>query len=81
MKLMEFNSLSQSEKIRLLYEDGVYVGKKEISGLSSLLYQLEGFYIEIRYKKYRQVIKAIYGFSDTKYLDPYLEKMDIVLLS
>jgi hypothetical protein len=80
MKLVEFNLLSQNEKINLLYEEGIYIGKQKINGLYCLLFQLEGFYIEIIYKKYRQYIKRIYCFADTEYLDPYLERMDIALL-
>ncbi len=42
-----------------------------------LLYQLEGFYAEVYYLKYRFVIEKINCFTTTERLDPYLTEIDV----
>jgi hypothetical protein len=80
MTLTEFQLLSQTEKLDLLYKDGVYIGKCMARPVPTLLYQLEGFYVELHYTKYRSSIKCIYCFTNTDFLDPYLEQIEIALL-
>ena len=45
-----------------------------------LLYQVEGFYIEILYRVYRRVIEQIRICETTAVLDPYLEQIDVEYL-
>jgi hypothetical protein len=47
MKLCDFQLLSRHEKIDILYEQGVYLGKRKEGASSVLLYQLDSFYIEV----------------------------------
>jgi len=77
MKLHDFTLLQDKEKITLLYEHGVYIGKRRSGDASILLYQLEGFYAEVYYKKYRKHIDRISCFSGTARLDPYLEEINV----
>jgi hypothetical protein len=77
MKQCEFELLPQAEQLDLIQEDGVYIGKKWKKNASSLLYQLDDFYVEVIYKKYRCYVDRIHCFSSTALLDPYLEQVDI----
>ena len=77
MTMFDFQLLSESEKIEALYQRGVYIAKRRVDESVILLYQLEGFYIEIFYRKYRIHIKHIHCFSSTSLLDPYLEQIDV----
>lgn len=77
MTLFEFRVLSDEEQIDLLYKDGVYIGKRKEDHLSVVLYQLDGFYVEVYYYKYRRLICTINGFSSTIPLDPYLEQINV----
>lgn len=77
MTVYDFQLLSQTVQVNLLYKEGVYVGKRKINSSSVLLYQLEGFYVEVYYKKYRCSVIRIHCFRSTTLLDPYLEQIDV----
>jgi hypothetical protein len=77
MRMSEFHLLSYNEKIDLLYQHGVYIGKRKKQHLVKVLYQLDGFYVEIYYKKYRQFINHIRCFTGTERLNPYLFQIDV----
>lgn len=77
MTLCEFSVLPDNEKISLLYEQGVYIGKRKVGHLTLLLYQLEGFYAEVYYRQYRRTVERIRTFADTARLDPYLAQIDV----
>lgn len=77
MRMQEFTSLPQKSKVALLYDEGVYIGKRKQGTTIVVLYQLEGFYAEVYYRSYRRVIDHISCFSGTKRLDPYLSGMDV----
>jgi hypothetical protein len=77
MKLCEFSLLHEGEKAALLYEQGVYIGKRKRGSITVLLYQFESFYAEIYYRKYRRIIDRIRCFADTAKLDPYLTEIDV----
>jgi hypothetical protein len=77
MRLHDFIRLTQKEQVTLLYEQGVYIGKRKQGNLVVVLYQLEGFYAEVFYRTYRRVIDRISCFSGTARLDPYLTGMDV----
>lgn len=77
MRLAEFAPLSETQKVTLLYEQGVYIGKRRQGPTTVVLYQLDGFYAEIFYRSYRRVIDRISCFSGIARLDPYLAAIDV----
>lgn len=77
MTLCEFSLLPEKEKTTLLYEQGVYIGKRRVGTVAVLLYQLDGFYAEVFYRQYRRRIESIRLFADTARLDPYLAQIDV----
>lgn len=77
MTIFDFKLLSQREQLDLLYEQGVYVGKRKQGDTTVILYQLESFYVEIFYSKYRCFILAVSCFSSMHRLDPYLSQVDV----
>jgi hypothetical protein len=77
MTLSEFQVLSLQEKANLLHGHGVYIGKRRIIGQIILLYQLEGFYVEVYYTKYRRFITRISCSASTQVLDPYLDQIPV----
>jgi hypothetical protein len=80
MKMSEFESLSHHEQLAILYQDGVYIGKRRTGELTRLLFQLEAFYIEISYRSYRKAIHKICCSHSTVILEPYLEQIEIEYL-
>ena len=77
MRLYNFARLTEEKKVNLLYDQGVYVGKRKKGDTTVVLYQLEGFYAEVYYRKYRCFIDRISCFSSTTRLDPYLSEMNV----
>ncbi len=77
MKLHDFELMTQTEQIDQLYRSGVYLGKRRDVFSVILLYQLESFYVEIYYRKYRSHVKNLHCFETTELLDPYLEQIDV----
>ena len=77
MTLYEFKLLSDREQLDLLQDQGTYIGKRKERALTLLLFQLEGFYIEIWYQKHRFHILRVRCFSSTLLLEPYLDQIDI----
>jgi hypothetical protein len=80
MNLFDFQLLSMHDQVKVLYDQGVYIGKRRNNNYTALLYQLEGFYVEIYYRQYRRHIDRIYCSASTSILDPYLEQIDVVHL-
>lgn len=77
MTLYEYYQLSQREQLDLLYKEGVFLMKRRENDKTMVLYQLESFYIEIIYKKYRSVIQKMRCFHSVDLLTPYLEEIDV----
>ena len=77
MKMHDFQLLPQQDQIEILYQGGVYIGKQRQAFSIILLYQLEGFYVEVFYRKYRSHVKHLHCFDSTEALEPYLEQINV----
>jgi len=77
MKMLDFMLLKPGEQTDLLYKSGVFSGKIKTGRQTKVLYQLDAFYVEITYKKYRLFVDSIRCFSSTNELDPYIQQINI----
>lgn len=77
MRHTEFMHLKMPKQVNLLYKKAVYIGKRKVERSIVVLYQLEGFYVEIFYLKYRWHISRINAFESVDLLDPYLQGVDV----
>ena len=77
MRLYEFRMLCQQEQIDVLHLHAVYVGKRKENEQFVVLYQLEHFYVEIFYRRYRSHVDHLSIFTSTDQLQPYLEQIDV----
>lgn len=75
--LYKFQLLDQEDQINLLYTQGTFVGKQKNDNRISVLYQLDSFYVEITYKKYRYYIVSLRSFSTVELINPYLADINI----
>ena len=75
MTLYEFNQMDEMEQMEGIW-DGVFVDDREDNEHEILLYQADGFYIEVYYCKERNAIRKFRAFSSIDQLDPYLDKID-----
>ena len=77
MTIFDFQLVSLRKQIDLLYQEGVYVGKRISSGEIIVLYQFETFYAEIFYCRYRYFVDRILCSQSTAVLHPYLEQINV----
>ena len=78
MHFNEFLQLDETEQIETLWYNGEQIGRRTEQGYLILLYQVEGFYVEVFYHRKERAIKKYVSFdcADDRLL-PYLEKIDI----
>lgn len=81
MTLLDFKTLSEQEQVHIMRKRGVYIGKRRIPGFVVLMYQVESFYVEVFYKKYRHSIAGVNCTEYTGILDPYLEQIELAPLA
>ncbi len=75
--LYEFNSLNEFEKGEALWEYGVHVSERFEGECGYALYQLNNFYVEVKYNGSINEISKFTSFSTYTKLEPYLDKIDI----
>ena len=81
MRMYEFEGLAENVKLDLLKEQGVYIGKVKSMGTISILYQVESFYVEVTYEKYRHSVAGIRTFDSTDKIDKYIRQIDLEFLN
>ena len=78
MHFNEFLQLNETEQVELLWYNGEQIGRRKENDYLILLYQVEGFYVEVFYHRKERMIKRYLSFDCAdKRLDAYLEKLDI----
>lgn len=78
MHFNEFLQLNETEQVELLWYNGEQIGRRKEDDYLILLYQVEGFYVEVFYHRKERVIKKYLSFDySDKRLESYLEKIDI----
>ncbi len=77
MTLYLFNKLNELMQAEVLWEDGVPIDERIESDQKAILYQLYAFYVEVFYDLESGKLKGFRSFKCTKYLMPYLEKIDL----
>lgn len=80
MRMSDFKDLPLEKQLTILYQQGIYIGKSKKGELTTLLFQLEYFYIEITYTLYRSSICKMHYTESTSILDPYLEQIQVEYL-
>lgn len=77
ISLPEFLTLPEELQFELLHKHGVYIGKQKIGNQTIVLFQLNSFYVEVYYKKYRKIIDRIITTDSTDILVPYLGQINV----
>lgn len=68
--------MDEMEQMEVIWE-GAFVANREDNEHEILLYQIDGFYVEVYYHKEYNVIRKFRSFSSTDQLDAYLDKIDL----
>jgi hypothetical protein len=77
MTLQEFNLLSLEQQQNALLRSGVYLGERKDPPLRMMLYQMDGFYVEVFFLSRYNKVGWFKGFDNTDELTPYLEKINV----
>ena len=73
----EFDKYSLNKQADIVWKIGVLIANRQEGRFTVMLYQIEGFYVEVFYSKNGKKIPGVRSFEDIKYLEPYLNEMDV----
>ena len=71
MTLYQFKALSEYKQYQYIKCKGVVIANRISTAYKFLLYQIDSFYVELKYNLFETKIELIRCFSGTKDLDPY----------
>ena len=77
MTLAQFNKLSTEEQQKAVLMYGVYLAERKDPPLRMMLYDMGNFYAEVFFLSRYNKVAWFNGFTSTKKLEPYLQKIDI----
>ena len=80
MNLHHFNALNQEKQRRLVLQKGVYLTGRRTRDFTVLLFDVDGFYIEVYFYTATNTVFLIKSFEHTDPLQPYLNSIDIKAL-
>jgi hypothetical protein len=72
----QFNQLTEDGQSNIICRKGVLISVRRTDEHRVLLYQIDGFYVEVYYHPTKNVIK-IKSFSGTEQLQPYLKQISL----
>ena len=76
MTLYHFNARDETQKADIIWS-GVHLGYRLEGDHNILVYQIDGFYVEVYYHRGFNAIQRFRSFSSVEQLAPYLENIDI----
>jgi hypothetical protein len=77
MTLEQFQSLPKDIQRNVVKHCGVFLFGRTGVGVNVMLYQVEGFYVELYFDEKMSEAMHVRSFDDTKHLDPYLRRVDV----
>jgi len=80
MTFHQFEKLPSGNKYKYLLQKGTFLIKRKSIKYEFLLYELNGFYVEVMYDATQKKVLLLEPFTDTNLLAPYLHKVDITEL-
>jgi hypothetical protein len=77
MNLQQFRSASREVQEKLVKCKGVFLMERKSLGISVLLYQIDGFYVEVFYNTATELVSFVKSFEDMDGIEAYLHNIDI----
>ena len=77
MTFQQFQSLPKDIQRNVVKHCGVFLFGRSGVGVNVILYQVEGFYVEIYFDEKMSEARRIRCFEDTRHLEPYLRMVDV----
>jgi len=79
MTMNEFNAMDETGQIEAVARSA-HISERQAGKYTILLYQIDGFYVEVYYHMKLNDIVGFRSFSNVDQLFPYLSKIDITEL-
>ena len=76
MKLYEFNALDETSQAALVW-CASHIADRHVGDFTILLFQIDGFYVELYYNNRQNKIDRFKSFSNVDLLTPYLSQIDL----
>lgn len=73
----EYKALQQDEQTSFLCKAGVSIAERHVGPYLIVLYQVDGFYVEVFYDKHSYQMIKLMSFYNTTLLEPYLAEIPI----
>jgi hypothetical protein len=80
MTLHYFKSLNRKQKKIVVLRTGIFLSEKNYRFFRTMLYQVDGFYVEIFFTRMSKDAFWFRSFDSTNNLQPYLQQIDISFL-
>jgi hypothetical protein len=77
MTIPEFALLNTEQQIETIKKEGSFLSVRNKAGIDIILYQLDGFYIEVFFEAMDNDKMLIQSFDDMACLDVYLKEVNI----
>jgi hypothetical protein len=77
MNLHQFNQLTRNEQRVCLLTEGTFLEERSTLRHDVMLYELDGFYVEAFFLKNTNKAAFFKTFTDTTYLEPYLQQINL----
>jgi len=72
MTLYQFKTLDEEEQYNTVWNNGVFIAVRISKEDKFLLYQIDGFYVELKYDVNINKIVELRSFGNVSRLEPYL---------
>jgi hypothetical protein len=77
MTLQNFRALTQNKQNKKLLTEGVCIADRRTEEVQALLFQIDGFYVEVFFNGEGDEVLFSRNFEDVNELDPYLQSIDL----
>ena len=77
MTITQFRALPKDIQRTVVKHYGVFLFGRTGVGVNVMLYQVEGFYVELYFDEKMSEAMHVRSFDDTIHLDPYLRRVDV----
>jgi hypothetical protein len=77
MTRYEYKLLDKGEQYNVLWNNGVFIARRISASYNFLLYQIEAFYMEVKYNREENRMVGMKSFITTELLKPYHRKINL----
>jgi len=77
MTLYQFKTLDEEEQYNTVWNNGVLIAGRTSKEDKFLLYQIDGFYVELKYDVDMNKTVELRSFDNLSRLDPYLKNIPL----